>query len=109
MYEEFYGLKTRCFSKTPDPAFLYMSRSHAEALARLQYAVEEREFALLTGEVGSGKTTLTRALIDSLDRLQQTGPDNEPAALPGAVPPGACQRSSGWRSRSTTRRTWSNR
>jgi type II secretory pathway predicted ATPase ExeA len=67
MYEEFYGLKTRCFSKTPDPAFLYMSRSHAEALARLQYAVEEREFALLTGEVGSGKTTLTRALIDSLE------------------------------------------
>ena len=67
MYEEFYGLKTRCFSKTPDPAFLYMSRAHAEALARLQYAVEEREVALLTGEVGSGKTTLTRALIDSLD------------------------------------------
>jgi general secretion pathway protein A len=66
MYEEYYGLKKRCFLKTPDPAFLYLSRSHAEALARLQYAVEEREFALLTGEVGSGKTTLSRALIDSL-------------------------------------------
>ena len=67
MYEEFYGLKKRCFSKTPDPSFLYHSKGHAEALARLQYAVEEREFVLLTGDVGSGKTTLSRALIDSLD------------------------------------------
>lgn len=66
MYEEFYGLKARCFSKTPDPSFLFQSRGHAEALARLQYAVEEREFMLLTGEIGSGKTTLSRALIDSL-------------------------------------------
>ena len=67
MYEEFYGLKGKCFSKTPDPSFLYPSKGHAEALARLQYAVEEREFVLLTGEIGSGKTTLSRALIDSLD------------------------------------------
>ena len=67
MYEGFYGLTKRCFSKTPDPAFLYESRGHAEALARLQYAVEEREFVLLTGDIGSGKTTLSRALIDSLD------------------------------------------
>ncbi len=66
MYEEFYGLKAKCFSKTPDPSFLYQSKGHAEALARLQYAVEEREFMLLTGEIGSGKTTLSRALIDSL-------------------------------------------
>ena len=67
MYEEFYGLKKRCFSKTPDPAFLYHGRAHAEALARLQYAVEERELVLLTGDIGSGKTTLSRALIDLLD------------------------------------------
>jgi len=66
MYEEFYGLRGRCFSKTPDPAFLYHSRGHAEALARLQYAVEERDLVLLTGDVGCGKTTLSRALIDSL-------------------------------------------
>src|SRR5512135_3742398 len=66
MYEEFYGLKSKCFSKTPDPSFLYHSKGHAEALARLQYAVEEKEFVLLTGEIGSGKTTLSRALIDSL-------------------------------------------
>jgi type II secretory pathway predicted ATPase ExeA len=66
MYEEFYGLKQRPFTKTPDPRFLFLSRSHEEALARLQYAVEERELVLLTGEIGSGKTTLTRALMDSL-------------------------------------------
>ena len=67
MYEKFYGFKTRPFSKTPDPKFLFMSRTHEEALARLQYAVEEREIAVLTGEIGCGKTTLTRALMDSLD------------------------------------------
>lgn len=66
MYEEFYGLKQRPFSRTPDPKFLYFSKSHEEALARLQYAVEEKELILLTGEIGSGKTTLTRALMDLL-------------------------------------------
>ncbi|MBI5101454.1 MAG: AAA family ATPase [Nitrospirae bacterium] len=64
MYEQFYGLKARPFSKTPDPRFLFLSRSHEEALARLQYAVEEKELVLLTGDVGCGKTTLTRALMD---------------------------------------------
>jgi general secretion pathway protein A len=67
MYKKFYGFKAKPFSKTPDPKFLYMSRTHEEALARLLYAVEEREIAVLTGEIGCGKTTLTRALMDSLD------------------------------------------
>lgn len=67
MYEEFYHFSQNPFSKTPDPSFLYMSRGHEEAFARLQYAVEQRELVLLTGEVGCGKTTITRALIDSLD------------------------------------------
>src|SRR5512140_3554751 len=66
MYEEFYGLTEKPFSKTPDPKFLFLSKNHEEALARLQYAIEEKELILLTGEVGSGKTTLTRALMDSL-------------------------------------------
>jgi type II secretory pathway predicted ATPase ExeA len=66
MYEIFYGLKKRPFTKTPDPNFLFLSRSHEEAFARLQYAVEEKDLILLTGDVGSGKTTLTRALMDSL-------------------------------------------
>lgn len=66
MFEEFFGLKAKPFTRTPDPKFLYLSRAHEEALARLQYAVDEKETILLTGEVGCGKTTLTRALIDSL-------------------------------------------
>src|SRR5512134_3057493 len=67
MYEEFYGLREKPFNRTPDPRFLYQSRKHAEALARLQLAVEEQDLVLLTGDIGSGKTTLSRALIDSLD------------------------------------------
>ena len=51
MYREFFQLKERPFSKTPDPLYLYHSRSHKEALARLLYAVEEREMILLTGGV----------------------------------------------------------
>lgn len=66
MYEAFYGLKERPFSKTPDPRFLYLSRGHREALSRLQYAVEERDIVLLTGGIGCGKTTLSRALMDAL-------------------------------------------
>ncbi len=66
MYETFYGLTARPFTKTPDPKFLFLSRSHEEALARLQYAVEEKELILLTGDVGCGKTTLTRAMMDIL-------------------------------------------
>ncbi len=66
MFEEFFGLASRPFGKTPDPAFLYESRQHREALARLEYAVEEKDLALLVGDIGSGKTTLSRALIDRL-------------------------------------------
>lgn len=64
MFEEFFGLSAKPFGKTPDPSFLFESRQHKEALARLEYAVEEKELALLVGDIGSGKTTLSRALID---------------------------------------------
>src|SRR5213595_546839 len=64
MFEEFFGFTAKPFGKTPDPAFLYESDQHREALARLEYAVEEKELALLVGDIGSGKTTLSRALID---------------------------------------------
>ena len=66
MFEEHFGFTARPFGKTPDPAFLYESDQHREALARLEYAVEEKELALLVGDVGSGKTTLSRALIDRI-------------------------------------------
>ncbi|MDF1579866.1 MAG: AAA family ATPase [Desulfuromonadales bacterium] len=67
MYEDFYGFTEKPFSKTPDPRFLYHGSKHREALARLLYAVEERDLILLTGEIGCGKTTLSRALMDELD------------------------------------------
>jgi type II secretory pathway predicted ATPase ExeA len=64
VFEEYFGLTAKPFGKTPDPAFLYESNQHREALARLEYAVDEKELALLTGDIGSGKTTLSRALLD---------------------------------------------
>jgi type II secretory pathway predicted ATPase ExeA len=67
VYKEFYGLAEKPFNKTPDPRFLFQSSKHAEALARLQHAVEEQDIVLLTGEIGSGKTLLSRAFIDLLD------------------------------------------
>lgn len=66
IYKDFYRLRERPFSKTPDPRFLYLSKGHREALARMQYVIEEREIALLTGEIGCGKTTISRALMDSM-------------------------------------------
>jgi type II secretory pathway predicted ATPase ExeA len=68
MYKSFYGFAERPFSKTPDPRFLYFSKGHREALARLVHAVEERDIILLTGGIGCGKTTLSRALMDELDK-----------------------------------------
>lgn len=66
MFREFFGFREKPFGKTPNPAYLYESPHHREALARLEYAVEEKELALLCGDVGSGKTTLSRALIDRI-------------------------------------------
>jgi type II secretory pathway predicted ATPase ExeA len=64
MFESYYGLKEKPFRKTPDPRYLYLNETYDEALEQLLYAVEEMELALLTGEVGSGKTLLSRALVD---------------------------------------------
>lgn len=66
MYKNYFGLREKPFSKTPDPRFLFMSKGHEEALARLEFVIEEREIAVLTGEIGCGKTTLSRALMDKL-------------------------------------------
>ena len=67
MYEQFYGLKEKPFSKTPDPRYLYKSHQHEEALERLLFAIQERELAVLTGDIGSGKTTISRSAMDALD------------------------------------------
>ncbi|MDJ0786652.1 MAG: AAA family ATPase [Myxococcota bacterium] len=68
MYREFYGLVRRPFEMTPDPAFLYLGDAHKEGLATLLYGVQARKgFTLLSGEVGTGKTTLLHALLSQLD------------------------------------------
>src|SRR4029079_19649268 len=65
MYEPYYGFAEKPFSLTPDPKYLYRSESHANAFELLQYAIERREgFVVITGDVGTGKTRLSRALLD---------------------------------------------
>jgi len=73
MYESYYGLGEKPFRKTPDPRYLFLNEVYEEALERLLYAVEEMEPALLTGEVGSGKTLLSRALVDRLGDRYEVG------------------------------------
>lgn len=68
MYLDFYGFKEQPFSTTPDPKFLYPSPGHREALAQVSYGVQQNKgFIVLTGEVGTGKTTLIHALRRRLD------------------------------------------
>ena len=67
MYEEFYGFKEKPFSVTPDPRFLFLSPGHRDALAYLRYGIDERKgFLAMVGEVGVGKTTIVRAMLDEL-------------------------------------------
>jgi len=74
MYEEFYGLRERPFTLIPDPDFLYLSPQHKLARAYLEYGLSQRlGFIVLTGEVGTGKTTLIKSLLKSADRKQRLG------------------------------------
>jgi putative secretion ATPase (PEP-CTERM system associated) len=69
MYERFYQLRERPFALSPDPAYLYPSRVHSEALSYLRYGIEGHAgFIVLTGEIGSGKTTLLQTVLSGLDR-----------------------------------------
>jgi general secretion pathway protein A len=69
VYEEYFGFTEKPFSLTPDPKFLFRSESHANAFDLLQYAVRRREgFVVITGDIGTGKTTLCRALLEQIDR-----------------------------------------
>lgn len=68
MYRAFYRLRENPFNVTSDPGFLYLSPTHMEALDHLQYGIEQRKgFLAITGEIGAGKTTLCRALLNRLD------------------------------------------
>ncbi len=67
MYTSFFGLQEKPFAITPDPRYLYLSERHAEALAHLLYGINEAGgFVQLTGEVGTGKTTIIRSLLEQL-------------------------------------------
>jgi len=74
MYERHFGFGAKPFALTPDPAFLYSSRQHALALTMLEYGLESQAaFSLLTGEIGSGKTTLIRRLLRQLGTTVSVG------------------------------------
>ena len=111
MYTSFFGLNEKPFAITPDPRYLYLSERHTEALAHLAYGISEAGgFIQLTGEVGTGKTTVLRSLLQQLpphcDVALILNPrvtagrvparDLRRAARPGAAraPPAASRRSS---------------
>jgi len=76
MYESFYGLKEKPFNLTPDPKYLFLSEKHKEAFAHLLFGIKNRMgFIMVTGEIGTGKTTICRALLSQLD------PDTELAFI----------------------------
>ena len=69
MYEKFFNFREKPFKLVPNPAYLYLSKSHEETLAHLNYALAEGDgFVEITGEVGTGKTTLCRAFLENLDK-----------------------------------------
>src|SRR5450631_2209047 len=75
MYKEFFGLQKLPFNLTPDPAFLFLPAKHREALAGLTYSILERKgFIVLTGDAGTGKTTLLSSVLNILpaDRIQSS-------------------------------------
>ncbi len=68
MYQEFYGLKEKPFVLTPDPQFLYLGEGHQTAIESLIYGIQQKEgFMLIVGDIGTGKTTICRALLGKLD------------------------------------------
>lgn len=74
MYLEFYGLRELPFALTPDPRFIYFTPSHTEAMANLHYGIESgKGLIVVTGEVGTGKTTILRWMMQRLDRTVLVG------------------------------------
>jgi len=74
MYESFFGLSEKPFSLNPDPGFLYLGRNHSRALSMLEFGLaSETGVVVITGEIGSGKTTLVRALLNQLDDSYTVG------------------------------------
>ena len=76
MYEQYFGLNSRPFDLTPDPRFIYMTPQHSRAVANIKFALMNRDsFVIITGEIGTGKTTILNTVLDEL------GPDYVTAKL----------------------------
>jgi len=68
MYETFYGFRSKPFSLLPDPEFLYLSKKHQMALTLLEYGLmNQASFSVITGDIGTGKTTLIRQLLNQME------------------------------------------
>ncbi|MBW2623039.1 MAG: AAA family ATPase, partial [Deltaproteobacteria bacterium] len=83
MYESFYGFKEKPFNLLPDPDYLYMSQGHENAYTHLEYAIlENKGFVVITGEIGSGKTTLINFLLQRAPEDLQVGIINNTGITP---------------------------
>jgi general secretion pathway protein A len=92
MYESFYGLKEKPFELHPDPDYLYMSQEHEKTYVHLGYAIRENKgFAVVTGEIGSGKTTLINYLLNKIGGQIQVGLVNNTNILPSEFLRMICQ------------------
>ena len=111
MYTSFFGLTEKPFAITPDPRYLYLSERHAEALAHLLYGINEAGgFIQLTGEVGTGKTTIVRTLLSRVPQHADVAADPESAHHADGVPAERSARNSGSTSplpTATASRRWS--
>jgi len=92
VYTSFYGLKHKPFGLHPDPHYLYMSDMHEQAYSHLVYAIRENKgFAVITGEVGSGKTTLVNYLLSKIDKKVHVGLVNRTDVFPEQLLKMICQ------------------
>jgi general secretion pathway protein A len=92
MYESFYGFKEKPFDLHPDPDYLYMSRMHENTYVHLEYAIlENKGFVVITGEIGSGKTTLINYLLNKIGEDFQVGLINNTNILPSEFLRMICQ------------------
>lgn len=92
MYEKFYGLNEKPFQILSDPAYLFMSKAHESAYTHLEYGIlENKGFVVITGEIGSGKTTLINYLLEKIEDTIQTALINNTLVKPGNLIKMLCQ------------------